>query len=482
MLAVGYVLLALSALAVGGTHAATADQWRREVIYQILTDRFANPSQPTEACADLSTYCGGTWAAGVPYLDYIRKLGATAVWISPIPDNTDGGYHGYWQQNMSRLNANFGDANGLTQFVEACHKLEIKVMLDVVINHVGNQDSSDHNDFHQFYPFNSVDHYHSYCIIQDFTNLQQVQLCRLSGLPDLNQSNTFVDGFLRDWIKSTLQTFGFDGLRYDTVMEVPAAYWASYTSDLGVFTIGEVDDGDVATVAPFQGPLDATLNYPMYWALRHAFQEKQSMWGISTTWKDCKASFQDTKLLGLFVDNHDNPRFLNINSDSVALANALAWILFAEGIPIIYYGTEQGFSGGNDPANREDLWRSGYQTSNAIFTLLTVLTTYRNTLPDSFFQAEQLERYVMDDLYVFVRGQVIVATTNGGNGHSTSASVPDLPFANGTRLIDIVAGKDAITVNNGTADIVIDDGACVELCLAPSPVRPRPLLCYGPSV
>merc|ERR1712000_390786 len=99
---------------------------------------------------------------------------------------------------------------------------------------------------------------------------------------------------------------------------------------------GEVDNGDVAVNAPYQvqGALDGTLNYPMYWALRHAFQEKSSMWGISQTWKQATAAFKDMSLLGLFVDNHDNPRFLSVNNDMTSLRNALAWILFADGIPI----------------------------------------------------------------------------------------------------------------------------------------------------
>jgi glycosidase len=66
-------------------------------------------------------------------------LGATATWISPIPDNVDEGYHGYWQRNMSQVNANFGSSQDLQLFVNESHKREMKVMVDVVINHVGPQ-------------------------------------------------------------------------------------------------------------------------------------------------------------------------------------------------------------------------------------------------------------------------------------------------------------------------------------------------------
>jgi hypothetical protein len=134
------------------------------------------------------------------------------------------------------------------------------------------------------------------------------------------------------------------------VLEVPLAYWKQYTAAIGgtcaftnnitqvlhitslvdIYTVGEVDDGDPAINAPYQGALSGTLNYPMYWALRHAYQEKASMHEISSQWQQVKTDFSDAKLLGLFVDNHDNPRFLSINADQTALTNALAWILFAE--------------------------------------------------------------------------------------------------------------------------------------------------------
>ena len=68
--------------------ATNADGWRDQVIFQILTDRFAKTDQSSSACQDLSNYCGGTWQAAAGKLDYVTQLGATALWISPIPDNT----------------------------------------------------------------------------------------------------------------------------------------------------------------------------------------------------------------------------------------------------------------------------------------------------------------------------------------------------------------------------------------------------------
>lgn len=98
---------------------------------QLLTDRFAKESDDGSPCGDLTNYCGGTFKGIVNKLDYIQNLGANAIWISPIPLQTDGGYHGYWQQNIFQVNPNFGSSDDLKELVSECHKRDIWVMLDM---------------------------------------------------------------------------------------------------------------------------------------------------------------------------------------------------------------------------------------------------------------------------------------------------------------------------------------------------------------
>ncbi len=155
-------------------------------------------------------------------------------------------------------------------------------------------------------------------------------MCRLANLPDLDQSNSYVRETLKTWIKNTVLTYGFDGIRIDTTPEVPKDFWSEYTQSAGVFSIGEVDNGNPSYNAGYQGPEDATLNYPMYYQLRAAFQEHQSMKNIHSGVTQNQNAFKDVSVLGNFLDNHDNPRFLSKNGDHTALKNALAYIIFAE--------------------------------------------------------------------------------------------------------------------------------------------------------
>ena len=98
---------------------------------QILTDRFARTGNSTSPCSDLSDYCGGTFRGIIDKLDYIQGLGANAIWISPIPEQTPKGYHGYWQKNLYKINPHFGTETDLKELVEECHRRDIWVMLDV---------------------------------------------------------------------------------------------------------------------------------------------------------------------------------------------------------------------------------------------------------------------------------------------------------------------------------------------------------------
>jgi alpha-amylase len=145
------------------------EEWKTRTIYQILTDRFARTNGDSSDC-DLHNYCGGTFAGIQNNLDYISSMGFNAIWISPIIENLDGGYHGYWMKNIYNLNPKFGTEQEFINLVQACHERDIWVMVDVVANHMGPVGTN----YNQLYPFNQPEHYHDYCTINsdDFSNNQ----------------------------------------------------------------------------------------------------------------------------------------------------------------------------------------------------------------------------------------------------------------------------------------------------------------------
>ena len=431
----------------------TKEEWRNRTIYQLLTDRFSRGNGDDSPCNDLSKYCGGTFKGIKDHLDYIQNLGFDAIWISPIPENLGNDYHGYAFLNLFNINPHFGGSQNLSELIEECHKRGIWVMLDIVANHVAPVNF----DFSQVIPFNSSIYYHDYCVV-DFSRMwddnAMRENCRLNNiLPDLNQNNDFVRRTLNDWIKNIVSTYHFDGLRVDTAPYVPKDFWYEYSSAAGVYTVGEIFDSSSEHCSWYQGPLSAALNYPMYFTLQDVFKWGHTMYDIRRKYNDIHSHFSDSSVLATFADNHDNPRFLNIVPDINKFKNYLVFVLFAEGIPIVYYGSEQGFNGGNDPYCREPLWTS-MNPSSELYKFIALSNSYRKQY--QVWNSAHVERYVDNNFYAFTRGNVLICITSSSQYQSYFITYMD--FKEGQKLCNIFDSQDCIIVQKGSLHIIMNNG------------------------
>lgn len=149
------ILSALLAAAPGCLHFDTLDEpvkmathagdWRDEVIYQVLIDRFDDGDDGNNYLLDrenMARYHGGDWPGLEGRLDYLAELGVTTLWISPVIKNieTDAnvdGYHGYWAVDLTQPNLHFGDLDDLRRLVRAAHERDMLVVIDIVANHMG---------------------------------------------------------------------------------------------------------------------------------------------------------------------------------------------------------------------------------------------------------------------------------------------------------------------------------------------------------
>ncbi|KZF25551.1 glycoside hydrolase family 13 protein [Xylona heveae TC161] len=342
------------------TLAASTDEWKSRTIYQALTDRIAGG---VNACGDLGEYCGGTWSGLSSKLDYIQGMGFNAIWISPIVDNHPAGYHGYWTQDLNSINSNFGSQADLEDLVQNAHNRGMFVMIDTVVNDMGSPYSENSPSL-----LSQDSSYHQYCLTApNDDNQTQVEDCWLANnLPDLVTTNSQIRSTFQTWVKGTMATYEIDGLRIDAANHVEMDYWTDFLSAAG-------------------------------------------------------NPYADPTTLGTFIDNHDNPRFLNQQPDTSLLKSALAYVVLGRGIPIIYYGTEQGFNGGANPANREDLWPTGYPTNGDIYQHISKLTYARNSL-GGLPNNDHVHLYNTDTVYAWSRanGKLIVLTSNQGSSYSGS--------------------------------------------------------------
>lgn len=113
--------------------------------------------------------------------------------------------------------------------------------------------------------------------------------------------------------------------------------------------MGENFNGDPAYVGPYQQYLTGLFNYPMYFSIKDVFGSGKSMYNFRNRFNEETQHFKDLDALGIFVDNHDNARFLNQYNNQTSFKSALTFALTATGIPFVYYGSEQMYAGGNDP-------------------------------------------------------------------------------------------------------------------------------------
>ncbi|CAD8189678.1 unnamed protein product [Paramecium octaurelia] len=469
-----YIILSFSILQV---LSKTKDEWKSRTVYQLLTDRFATSTGKSSSC-NLSKYCGGDYKGIINNLDYITNMGFDAIWISPVNDNYDDGYHGYWYRNMYDVNKNFGNAQDLKNLVTACHNKGVWVMVDVVANHMGNTNQ----DYTKNYPFNQSAHYHDYCIISDNDfnthNLANIQKCRLAGLADLNQDNSFVQSELINWIKWLITEYQFDGIRIDTVMMVKTDFWTKFTNAAGVYSVGEVFDGDMGFLKQFIGPINGLLNYPLFYTLRDVLLHNKGMNTLETFFNNIASSFGKANLpyMGNFNDNHDNARFLNdavtgyipqdfefFGENSNFTVTALkklqfkaitAFTLTSVGIPMIYYGTEQYYAGGNDPNNREVLWNHLDQTSEMYKFIKTINEARKTTKAAS---QDQIQRYADADIYAFTRGTLFAAFSNKYDKQVVK-SITYHPYAEGTTLCNIFYTTDCVKVASGAFPLYLNYG------------------------
>ncbi|GFP52917.1 alpha-amylase A type-3 [Trichoderma asperellum] len=406
------LLLQISLPAVLG--ADTAD-WKSRTIYFALTDRIARSSSDTggDACSNLNDYCGGTFQGLESKLDYIKGMGFDAIWITPVVTNSDFGYHGYWAQDINSINSHYGSSDDLKSLVDAAHSKGFYMMVDVVANHMGNANITDDSPS----PLNQDSSYHTKCDI-DFNNQTSVENCWLAGLPDLDTQSPTIRSLYQDWVSNLVSTYGFDGVRIDTVRHVEQDYWPGFVNATGVYCIGEVFNGDPDFMQPYQSLMPGLLNYAIFYPLNAFYQQTGSSQSLVDT-HDRLSSFPDPTALGTFVDNHDNPRFLSIKNDTSLFKNALTYTILGRGIPIVYYGSEQAFSGSNDPANREDLWRSGYNTETDMYNAISKLTFAKHTA-GGLADNDHKHLYVEPTAYAWSRagGKLVAFTTNSGSGSS----------------------------------------------------------------
>ncbi|MDT5272695.1 MAG: cyclomaltodextrin glucanotransferase [Acidobacteriota bacterium] len=490
--------VALVILAMLAPVAALGADFKREVVYQIITDRFFdgstannNPPQSTGLYDSTKTnwraYWGGDLAGIQQKMSYLSGLGVTAIWISPpvdnlntnIPDgngNPTASYHGYQGRDFKRVEEHFGNSsNTWTDFdnlVTAAHQNGIKVIIDFAPNHT-TQDNG--GEFGAFYDngtllgnftsdTNGYFHHNANISGGGWDDRYQVEYFTLFDLADLNQEHATVDAYL----KASAQLFqqhGVDGFRIDAVKHVTWGWEYSFANSIYTngdsFLFGEWYQGNTNDPLYHDSYKFANksgislLDFPLNTAIRSVFGSNSNFSDIDTVLTQEGTNFTWKEDLVTFIDNHDMARFLSVNNNNTRLHQALAFILTERGIPCIYYGTEQYLhndtSGGTEPYNRPMM--NAFSTSTTAYTLMNRLSTLRRNNTAVPYGSHQ-QRWMNNDVYIYERkfygNVVLVAINKGASAANVTGLNTSLPVGTyNDYLTGLLSGVN-INVTSGT--------------------------------
>jgi neopullulanase len=358
-----------------------------DVIYLIMPDRFddgdASNNFPSSGAYDRKeprAYHGGDLRGIQQRLPYLKDLGVTTVWLTPIyqnDDRTGRDYHGYGAIDLYAVEKHLGTLEDYRALVKAAHGQGMKVLLDMVPNHVGPtnpwvEDPPTDRWFHgtrdqhleAHSPFELETDPHA-----DFQQWRDVVEGWFANiLPDMATDDSVTSQYLRQNALWWTETGGLDGFRLDTFPYVDRKFWHDFHAAVHetyprLRTVGEVFNPDPAVTSYFVGGkttagidtgLDTVFDFPLAWAIRNVVLRGSSAKELEQVLRH-DWMFPHPENLVTFIGNHDTTRFMgDAGATTQKLRLAFSLLLTMRGIPQIYYGDEIGMPGGGDPDNRRD--------------------------------------------------------------------------------------------------------------------------------
>ena len=483
-----------------------------DVIYLIMPDRFddGDPSNnfPSSGAYDRSApraYHGGDLRGIQQRLPYLKDLGVTTLWITPIyqnDDRTGRDYHGYGAIDLYALEKHLGTLADYRSLVKAAHEQRMKVLLDIVPNHVG--------PAHPWLDDPPTDHWFHGTREKHLTTgstfaaetdphappLERREVVEgwFAGiLPDLGTDDPITAQYLRQNALWWAETGALDGFRIDTFPYVDRPFWRDFHADLHrtyprFRTVGEVFNTDSTVTSFFVGGrtvegidtgLDTVFDFPLYSTIRKVVLRNASAKQLEDVLR-CDWMFPHPENLVTFLGNHDTKRFMGEpRASTQKLKLAFSLLLTLRGIPEIYYGDELGMPGGDDPDNRHDFpggfpgdKRDAFSPEGrtpgeqSVFTHVRALLRLRHEHP-ALRGGGLIHIFGDDQILAYVRQyagtpdgpaeQLLMVMNNADHSRTIELNIGDTP----------IAKIRSATALMGTAQAEVMDGSKIRISVAP---------------
>jgi len=382
----------------------------KDLIYFVFPDRYlngdsTNDSNPGFDPRSTAFFHGGdlkgltgSCSEGDNGLARIKKLGFTAVWVTPLvvqqkPTPNGAGYHGYWGVDFLNVDPHLGTKADMVAFAQCAKKLNLKLILDVVTNHTG--DVISYNDRTAYISsdltnaknpswLNELNNYHN---VGSMSNCwgegSCTQIGDFYGLDDLATEKAAVYNGWADVYGQWIKDYGIAGFRVDTARHVDDNFFTNWSPQINAsaksvgidnFTVfGEVYDANPINLMNFvrRNKIQTVLDFPF----QRSATEFASGYSDANVIENLFAyddlytsATSDASNLVTFLGNHDMGRAgMIIESKRINKANELlprtllahALMYLTRGIPTVYYGDEVGMTGsgnGSDQLARQDMF------------------------------------------------------------------------------------------------------------------------------
>jgi glycosidase len=428
----------------------------KDLIYLIMPDRFANGNYANDKIAGLNDQTfnrdsmyyrhGGDIEGIINHLDYIKDLGATTIWLTPVLANNEfkTSYHGYANTENYTIEPRYGTNAIYKKLVDEAHAKDLKIIMDVVPNHVGSQhwtvlDKPFKDWVHQWQGFTRTT-YKDQTIFDPYASAEDKKIMQNGWfdyhMPDMNQENELVQNYILQSYLFWIEYAGVDGFRIDTYpynnLDFMAMWMKRVKDEYSNFTMfGETMVHGLVNQSYFTqgktvnqnqetellGVTDFQIEYGIKNSLNQNFGWTE---GVNNLYSVLASDFiyQNPNRNVLQLDNHDITRFFTtVGEDLTKFKSGMAMLLTIRGIPQIYYGTELLFKGSNNPDGllRADVlggWKEDTVNKftaagrtaqeNEAFNYIKALANYRKNT--SALQSGKTMQFVpIDGIYVYFR-------------------------------------------------------------------------------
>ena len=421
-----------------------------DVMYLIMADRFCDGNSANNRIGDsldqftskdLDGRKGGDIEGIISKLDYLKDLGVTALWITPMLENNMWmSYHGYAATDLYKIDPRFGSNDLYKELVSEAHGKGLKIIMDHVSNHIGINHwwmkDLPFADWINGTPENHLPANHNKMTFPDPHSPGEAVDLTWNGwftdyMPDLNQANPYLKRYLIQNTIWWIEYLGLDGIREDTYPYCNQYYlsdWANAILDeyptLNI--VGEIWTGESAYLAAYQqnnkfgvhvnSYLPCVTDFALSDALRYYLSGKKGLEGIFNTLAQDFLYYDPSNLL-TFFDNHDISRALLVaNSDVEKYKIALTILLTTRGIPKILYGSEIGIVGDNNHGNIRSPFPGGFEGDSTDAFLSCDRSEYENDIFNftqnlleirkkhkSLSEGKLLHFYPLNNIYVYFR-------------------------------------------------------------------------------